>query len=738
MISRNNSSNQPGRAGLPYWKGITSILFILSMVLTVVVVLVEPKIRSAFADNAAPTLTVNASSDRYPISQDIYGMNRYALDAGLSKELGNPVDRLGGNNTSRYNWKADSTNSGDNYYYAGGGHGIYMGDSKPETSNGTDTSSADRFVNQAASQGSKTLMTVPMVPYITKTSEPNCSYPKSLYPNQGVFSTVTVGYGDVCGNGRDASGKHILDTNIGLNNAPNSPDFQKAWIQHLVATHGTAANKGVNIYNLDNEPSIWYDTHADIHPDKTGYDELVKLSTSYAQTIKSVDPTAATAGPVDFGWCGYLGNCFGKAGDDFASHKNTYLSEYYLQQMHAYEQTHGTRLLDYFDEHYYPEGTPNGTLYSATAGSSALQKDRLNSTRSLWDPTYVENNWIGQRDGAINLLPRFHNWINKDYPGTKLAISEYNFGGLESMNGALTQADVLGIFGREKVDLATIWGPPTPDQPGAYAFRMYRNYDGKGSKYGDTWIKSSSSDQSQLAVYGAQRSSDQALTLMIINKTGNALTSNLSLTGANPTAKAQVYTYSSANLKAIVRQPDLAVNASKITTTYPANSITLLVVPTNGKISNSGKVLTGSVISDQGGALYRSRNTANKAFDGNTTTFYDAAKTTGAWTGIDLGKGNTAVVNTIKYYPRPGYTYRMVGGSFQGSNDLSNWTTLSTIRSDPGLQWTTVNVTNTTGYRYLRYLSASTGSFGNVADIQFIGNSGGSTSPVNTPSSTHH
>jgi len=49
----------------------------------------------------------------------------------------------------------------------------------------------------------------------------------------------------------------------------------------------------------------------------------------------------------------------------------------------------------------------------------------------------------------------------------------------------LAQADVLGIFGREGLDLATLWGPPVTTDPGAFAFRMYRNYDGAGAHFGD-------------------------------------------------------------------------------------------------------------------------------------------------------------------------------------------------------------------------------------------------------------
>ena len=44
-------------------------------------------------------------------------------------------------------------------------------------------------------------------------------------------------------------------------------------------------------------------------------------------------------------------------------------------------------------------------------------------------------------------------WSANFYPGTKLAITEYNWGGLDDINGSLAQADILGIFGRERLDL---------------------------------------------------------------------------------------------------------------------------------------------------------------------------------------------------------------------------------------------------------------------------------------------
>jgi Glycoside hydrolase family 44/Ricin-type beta-trefoil lectin domain len=546
------------------------VLLIAVFILGIASTIIVPSVHTTLAASAGPALTVNASANRHAISPDIYGMNNWSIDPKLAQELKIPVQRLGGNATSRYNWKVDSSNSGSDWYYMGGNGQSAV----------TPGASTDAFVKTNQANGSKSMLTMPMLPYINATSATNCSYPSSLYPSQQSWNPYnTLPDGSKCGNGKDTSGNVITDTHIAFNNIPNSPAFQKAWVQHLVSTHGTASKGGVQLYDLDNEPSLWRNTHHDIHPNPTGFDELTNLGKSYGSMIKSVDPSAQLLGPSDWGWPAYTNS--DATGDNSASHGGIGFAEYYLQQMKAFQQQHGYRLLDYFDEHYYPQEAN----VSSSADDPTTDALRLRSTRALWDPTYVDESWIA---APIDLIPLFHSWIAKDYPGTKLALSEYNWGDLGAINGALTEADVLGIFGREGVDLATMWGPPTSSQPGAYAFRMYLNYDGQGSRYGDTWIQSTSSDQSKLAVYGAQRSSDGALTLMIINKTANDLTSSLSLAGATPTGKAQVYTYSSANLNAIVHQPDVAVSSSGFSATYPANSMTMVVVPTNSSGSGGG------------------------------------------------------------------------------------------------------------------------------------------------------
>ena len=120
------------------------------------------------------------------------------------------------------------------------------------------------------------------------------------------------------------------------------------------------------------------------------------------------------------------------------------LVPWYLHQLRAWQAKHGKRLLDVLDEHYYPQADG---VSLAPAGDAATQALRLRTTRSLWDPTYIDESWISDTAPggvAVALIPRLRGWVAAEYPGTRLGISEYDFGGLESLNGALAQADVLG------------------------------------------------------------------------------------------------------------------------------------------------------------------------------------------------------------------------------------------------------------------------------------------------------
>jgi hypothetical protein len=518
-----------------------------------------------------PDLSVDVSAGRHAISDDIYGMN--FADEALAADLRLPVRRFGGNSATRYNWRNDTSNKGSDWFF----ENIPESDADPASL--PDGSAADLFVEQDRRTGTKTLLTIPLIGWTPKRrleGHPyDCGFKVSLYGAQ----QSTDGWDPDCGNGKYPDGSDITGNDPEDTSMAIGPSFVEDWIDHLIGRYGTAANGGVRYYNLDNEPMLWNSTHRDVHPREATFDELRDRTWQYGAAVKAADPSAKTLGPVAWGWCAYFysaaDNC-SAYGTDYQAHGGTAFVPWYLQQMHSYEQQHGVRILDYVDLHIYPQVAG---VFSDSLGSADVQAARLRSTRQLWDPAYVHEGWIGE---PVYLIPRMKQWVADSYPGTKTAITEYNWGALGYLNGALAQADILGIFGREGLDLATLWAPPANDQPGAYAFRMYRNYDGAGHGFGDAGVQAASADQTQLSVYAAQRSTDQAVTVMVINKTDNDLTSAVNLSGFIPASTAAAYRYSAADLHGIEHLADQAVSAGGFSALFPGRSITLFILSPDG------------------------------------------------------------------------------------------------------------------------------------------------------------
>lgn len=517
-----------------------------------------------------PTLALNVhvSANRHPISPYIYGMN--FAEESLAQELRLPARRYGGNATTRYNYLYDTANRASDWFF----ENIPNDNQNPGLlPNGSET---DQFVDQDRRTGTKTLMTLPLIGWTPKVRAFACGFSVATYGSQQ-SSDNGCGNG-VRTNGTNITGNDPLDTSIAI-----TESFDVSWVRHFITRYNTAANGGVMFYNLDNEPMLWNSTHRDVHPNPASYDELRDKTYQYAPAIKAADPTAKILGPAEWGWDGYFYSAldFANGLNDRTSHGGIPFAAWYLQQMQAYQTAHGTRVLDYFDLHYYPQANGVTLCHPCDPGTNAL---RLRSTRSLWDPTYADESWInGTNDGPyISLIPRMRDWVNNNYPGTKIALGEYNWGALDDLNGALAQADVLGIFGRESLDFAALWDPPTATQPGAFAFRMYRNYDGAGKTFGDVSVYATSTITDSVAIHAAQRSSDNALTFIVINKITGALTTTVSIANFIASPSMLVYRYSAANLNAIVAQANQAVTtkaglSSAFTASFPASSITLFV-----------------------------------------------------------------------------------------------------------------------------------------------------------------
>ncbi len=571
---------------------------------------------SATAQQAGPALSIDANAGRRTISPDIYGINFYwnvgsspnTATSAAASDIRATLRRWGGNNTSTYHWKFEVWNIDNDWFYE------VLPDAATNASALPAGSSFNKFADNARATGGRVIGTIPILGWLPKARQEMCSFDVAKYGKQCKQDPYAKYHPYTCGNGiaYDAA---CGDPSTLDGKAPKSPIYikndptdayaqfdetlQADWIRHLVTRYGNANQGGVAIWSLDNEPIWWDNTHRDIHPDPYTYDELLALDMKYAQAIKKADPTALVSGPVGDNWSsiwfskkdivsGQARGNYWSNPVDRAAHGGVALLPWYLQQFRKYEQEHGERLLDYLDLHAYiqPSSVDAATDSNGAtkAESDAIKSLRLAATREFWDPSYIVTGdyWIKDVENngapvAPRLIPRLREIIDQNYPGTKLAITEYNYSALDTLNGGLAQAELLGIFGREGVDAATLWGPPKPTDPAALAFRMYRNYDSIGGAFGETSIQAASADPSALSIFAALRS-DLNLTAMVINKSNTDQRSALTFANFAPGAAAAVWRYSGDRLDAIVKQADIPISGS-LTAVFPANSITLLVIP---------------------------------------------------------------------------------------------------------------------------------------------------------------
>jgi hypothetical protein len=417
------------------------------------------------------TMTVDAAQNVKPISRYIYGIN-YGNNAPLDPALGITIRRMGGNRWTAYNWENNASNAGSDFIFQ---NDDYLG--------GGDTPGGALIpaINDAHARSAALLATVPINGYVAADKN---------------------GGGDVRN-----SGPNYLQTRFRQDRAvkgaaftltPDTTDpyvYQDEfvyWVTTMFPYSQQAGTSSPIWFSLDNEPDLWAETHLEVHPAAPLYAELVSKGSSYAAGIKAVAPNTLVFGPVSYGWNGYvtLQNAPDAGGRDFL--------DFYLSQMKAASDAAGKRLLDVLDLHWYPEAeSSDGIRITETDTTATVVAARLQAPRSLWDPTYVENSWITkdwQPGHPINLVPLMTGKIANGYPGTKLAFTEYNYGAGQDISGGIAQADVLGIFGSYGVFAAMQWplqenGDGTPAEPFVGgAFRMYRNFDSRGSTFGDTSI----------------------------------------------------------------------------------------------------------------------------------------------------------------------------------------------------------------------------------------------------------
>ena len=602
------------------------------------------------AQNGSVTITVDAAANRRAINSAIYGV-AYATTAQL-QDLNVPLHRYGGNNTSRYNWELNADNRGADWYF----------ESIAESS-ATPGQRGDDFVLNSRAGGAEPMITVPIIEYVAKVGANRsklASFDSRVYGAQDDCDWQW--FPQACNGlkgGQPVTGNNPLDANV-----LNSTTLQGAWISHFVQRFGAAASGGLKYYILDNEHSIWHSTHRDVWPTGATMEQVRDLIIAYSGAIKNADAGALVVGPEEWGWSGYVFSGYDQQYGsqhgwsflpDRAAHGNMDYLPWLLRELKTQSDVEQRRLLDVFTVHYYPQG---GEFWPQGDVSSAMQLRRNRSTRSLWDPNYTDETWINDK---VQLIPRLRNWANTYYyPGTPIGITEYNWGAENHMNGATTQADIYGIFGREGLDIGARWTTPDTTTPTYKAMKMYRNYDGNRSTFGNTSVRATSTaNADNVSVFAAERSSDGALTVMVIAKVLSGSTPvTVNLANFAPSAAVNVWQLMASNT--ITRLSDLTVSGTSFTTTVPAQSVTLFVVPKSGAPANQPPSASATATPTSGTAPLAVN------FNGTGSSDPDGTITSYAWTFGDGGSA-TGATTSHTYVTAGNYTTQLTVTDNQGA-----------------------------------------------------------------------
>jgi hypothetical protein len=485
-------------------------------------------------------------SKRSPISPFVYGHNHPDWKQGWTPT----ISRAGGNRLTAYNWETNASNAGSDWYHQN--DNLMGGDVPGEPIRKT--------VAAAHEHGAACIVTVPIIGRVAADKNGGGDVNKTPdYLNKRFVPSLPK---------KDAPFADPPD----LTDGKVYQDEFVAWLEKRFPKAREDARRTI-FYALDNEPELWASTHARIHPEKVRFEEVARLNVDYAEALKRVAPKALIFGFVSYGWHGLttLQDASDRNGRDF--------SDFYLQEMSAAEKKAKRRLVDVFDLHWYPEARGGNRRITEDDSSPAVAAARIQSPRSLWDPSYKESSWVANAaGGAIRLLPRMREKIEKHYPGTKLAMTEYYYGGGDHISGALAQADALGILGREGVFAATLWHlGRTNDRFIHAAFAMFRNYDGADGAFGDGGLAAAGGDPARASLYASLDAKNRVV-LVALNKTEGPLPLRIDLKGVPAFKTVSVFRLTAAESKPAAEGDLAPADRAALTLELPPLSVSTFVL----------------------------------------------------------------------------------------------------------------------------------------------------------------
>jgi hypothetical protein len=483
--------------------------------------------------SASVHVTVDVLSNRHPISPYVYG-GAFPKDGPTITDSGLTAVRWGGNASTRYNWINFDTNAANDFYFVNRPMG-----------NPPLFSDSIQFVNNVKAAGGLPLITVGMLPWVAKDAT-SYSFSVAKYGAQCKVNPFNSddGNGVKSDCATNITGNDVHDAHVPLlDGPPQSGDpagsvYRNQWVTALGAAFGANVP---HFYNMDNEIDIWGGTHRDVHPNPATYNELRDTYLSEARALKTWDPVAIRLGPVSCCWFFYWRSATGSS--DTASHGGADFLPWWLNEVAWSDAVAGTRSLDVFDIHAYPDGPDTSSFTQAQKQALAVR-----IYRDWWDPSYTSEAVyivgggfsIEPVDSKPFRIPRMRALLNAIYPGTQFSITEWSaeFAGAPDFSTALGDADAYGILGRERVYLASRWVAPDPANPNYQTLKLYRNYDGQHHTFAPISVSATNDgDPNLFSSYAAVDAAGTTLTIMVVNKDPqNSVTAQITPNGFTPTA----------------------------------------------------------------------------------------------------------------------------------------------------------------------------------------------------------
>jgi hypothetical protein len=500
--------------------------------------------------------------NRTPISKYIYGTNFY--DTGTDYT----IQRIGGNRCTAYNWENNWSNAGSDYLFEN--DTMWDSSNPPVPGKGYTTG-----IDLHNSMGQDSIVTLQLAGYVSapifgQNLDQNAAPSQYFYPVQFAKGAPFCSPPD----------------------NPNTTDnivYIDEFVNFLVWKYGySGPTTGVKFYSLDNEVDIWDSTHKEVHPSDPCCQEIRDKSIACATAVKNVDPNAQITGPVLCVFTGFLNFC---DAPDWSSVKGSrpWFISYYLDEMKKASDANGRRLLDVLDVHWYPpEDDGNGHGICDNREDPQTFNARMQAPRTLWDTDYVYphytypdggSSWVNKSYWAqfLPILTRFKTDIANYFPDTNIAITEYTWGPSTQWATGITTADFLGLCGKYGVYMTNYWGN------GGYidtAIKMYTNYDGSHSKFGDMNVCASMSDKVNSSIYGSLSSTDSnVMHIMVLNKSQtDDISGTFTVTSGRNFRSARVWAFDNYSSSITERAAISNITNNTFTYTIPKTSVCHIVL----------------------------------------------------------------------------------------------------------------------------------------------------------------